>query len=163
MVKGFSATQLPMSCAVKWVEINHESASCFVKPNYWCKINWRLQGLFDCLQTNITTVYFVFMHLHYVFLHNLLSICYDFRSLGLTLIRTLLLTRPNQQSVKKKYSPVYSAPWEVIWRVPCKIYPVKSTQILFRLAHWKKLGVILIVYQKKSDEHPEKIWVDFTG
>ena len=48
--------------------------------------------------------------------------------------------------------PVKSAPWEVIWRVPCKIYPdfyrswdrVASTLIFFRVAAWKKLGVILL-------------------
>ena len=57
-------------------------------------------------------------------------------------------------------SPNLSVPWEVIWRVPCKIYPdfyrvppkiffrVASTQIFFMLAPWKKLGVILINQKK---------------
>ena len=58
----------------------------------------------------------------------------------------------------------------MIWWVPCKIYPdffrVASTQIFFRVAAWKKLGVVLI--DQKKCEHPEKTlaWfyrVDFTG
>ena len=28
-----------------------------------------------------------------------------------------------------KHSPIWFACWEVVWRVPCKIFPVKSTQI----------------------------------
>ena len=40
-----------------------------------------------------------------------------------------------------KKLPVQSAPWEVIWRVPCKIHPVKSTlQINYRLNGWLAIG-----------------------
>ena len=42
-------------------------------------------------------------------------------------------------------------------------YPVKSTQISFRVAAWKKLGVILINQKKNQVSTLTKIWVDFTG
>ena len=35
-------------------------------------------------------------------------------------------------------------------------YPVKSTQIFFRVAAWKKVGCHTYKFEKKSGEHPEK-------
>ena len=69
--------------------------------------------------------------------------------------------------------PVKSAILEVIWRVPCKIYPnfyrvppeifrLASTQIFFRV-----LTYFYLIYkydtQLFSSCNTEKIWVDFTG
>ena len=42
----------------------------------------------------------------------------------------LLLTTTALELIQlhAKESPIWSAPWELIWRVPCKIYTVKSIQ-----------------------------------
>ena len=47
-------------------------------------------------------------------------------------------------------------------KVPCKIYPVRSTKFFFQAGTLKKAGCHTYKSEKKSGEHPKKIWVDAT-